>query len=72
VGVADAEVVHAAGPSEGDFSAAVEAEAERLAAGGGGVGLGSGLVGRGGGASVEGAVWPVGVVEVPEAVELGL
>lgn len=72
VGVADAEVVHASGSAEGDLAAGVDVvdpDAVVVAvAGVWGAGFGGCVVGGGGGGgSVEGAVWPLGVVEALES-----
>jgi hypothetical protein len=76
VGGADAEVVHPAGAAEADFAVAVDVVgADPVVRAVGVVGWGGfGGCGVGVGGSVAGKspVRPVGVVEVPEPVELGL
>src|SRR5215212_4360686 len=77
VGSADADVVEPAVVAEAEFAVGVDDVAAdpglRFAVWGGWWGgFGAGLVGRGGGAPVEGAVWPAGVVVGDEGVAEGL
>ena len=77
VGGADAEVVHAAGAAEGHAAFGVEAVvAQAVVAGGVPVGRGEGfggrLVGLSGGLAVKSAVGALLVVDVDEAVDVGL
>nr|WP_240978246.1 hypothetical protein [Knoellia sp. DB2414S] len=75
---ADADVVHAAAVSQGDFAVGVDLVSEHSGVGvlgslGAGAGLGSGVVGGGWGGPVrQGAVWSGGVVGLDEGVDEGL